>query len=306
MGIDAAHLIRHNFRKIHDRKAATTFVFQTIEQLKERLFIKGVDNLFDFDYDAEFNQYHFELPFYGAYFYLENGCWQVFSIFRYNRVTSHVGNYFPARCHAYDIARALDQTEAWHISEDYTDGDGCDAIKDSFERWLEYADKRITEEEADDHQFTKVPEFDCKDILETTEDWDIYDYVNAYHDSFKECEERFNELQSKLKDMELLGLTRIGNKFLRCKKDGGLYLVHEDTLQPLFDTPIDCVLNSFYYYYSGPFVVIKNGLSAVYDKDGKALTDFVRGKFEKKWVRRGDEDIRIIYNDEAQIAFEVE
>lgn len=309
MSINAQHLIRHNFRDVHDKAASTAFVFRTIEKLKERLFIYGVDNLFAFNYEEDYDEYSFELPFYEVSFYLQNGCWQITSPFSYHRVTSHIGGYFPARCNAYDIARALGQSEAWHISEDYTDGEGYDAIHDSFEHWLDYADKMIKEEEAEDHRFTKVPEFDYTDILKTTDDWDIngdiYDYVNAYHDSFKECEEQFSKIQNELKDMELLGLTRIGNKFLRCRKSDGLYLVDEDTLQPLFDEPIDCVLNSFGYYYSGPFVVIKNGLSAVYDKNGKALTDFVNGTFGRDWVRKGEQDVLVIYNNEAQIALEL-
>lgn len=69
----------------------------------------------------------------------------------------------------------------------------------------------------------------------------------------------------------------------------------------MFDEPIEAMLQSL----NGPeFIVRKNGLSAVFDMDGKQLTDFVKGEFDWKW---GDVDflnyhpVRIIYNEEADI-----
>lgn len=104
--------------------------------------------------------------------------------------------------------------------------------------------------------------------------------------------------------MELLGLKRVGKYFLRSKKDNGLYLVNEETLCPLFDEPIDCVLDNLGYYHSGPFVVIKDGLSTVFDKEGNPLTNFVKGQFKWTWARfENKEEHHIIYNEEAQIAF---
>lgn len=299
MSISAMHVIQHDFNNIKEQKAALAFVFNTIEQLKKRLFIKGVDNLFDLEvepFENEMISYSFYLPYYNLWFYLYNGYWDVYSMFEYNRLISHKGIYFPLRCQAFDIARALGQSEAWHASEDYE----SDAISENLASWLNYANEKIKREEFDDRHITEVPEFCCEDILASGED-DTYEYVNAYHDDFKECFEYFQYLQKRLKDMELLGLYRIGNNFLRCKKDNGLFLVNEDTLQPLFDEPVDCVLNSFHYYYSGKFVVIKDGYSAVFDENGKPLTDFVNGTFRWVWGSQG----QIVYNDEAQIAFEI-
>ena len=66
----------------------------------------------------------------------------------------------------------------------------------------------------------------------------------------------------------------------------------------MFDEPIESMLQSL----NGPeFVIRKNGLSAVFDKNGNQLTDFVIGEFDWKW---GDVDIypkRVIYNEEANI-----
>lgn len=64
------------------------------------------------------------------------------------------------------------------------------------------------------------------------------------------------------------------------------------------------VLNNFNYYYSHKFVVIKDGLTAVFDENGKPLTDFVEGTFKFSWAP-GRSENKIVYNDEAQIAFEI-
>lgn len=302
MSVSAMHVIRHDFYKVSDQKAATSFVFNTIEQLKKRLFIKGVDSLFELEFEQFDNeiQYSFYLPYYNLRFYLRNGYWEVGSMFKYNSLVFHLGKYFPVRCQAFDVAKALGQNDAWHASEDY------DSISADFETWLNYANEEIKREEYDDRHITEVPEFCCDDIFATGEDdGTYYEYVNAYHDDFKECFEYFQYLQDKLKDMELLGLYRIGNNFLRCKKEGGLFLINEDTLQPLFEEPVDCVLNSFNYYYSGKFVVIKDGLSAVFDENGKPMTDFVEGTFCWEWGKQ-ENTPKIVYNNEAQIAFEID
>lgn len=87
---------------------------------------------------------------------------------------------------------------------------------------------------------------------------------------------------------------------MRCEKDGQLFLLNEQTLAPLFQTPVDdviCPLN-------GPeFVIVRNGLSAVFNACGKQLTDFVRGRFEWVWDPHSPlyAHERIIYNKEANI-----
>lgn len=102
-------------------------------------------------------QYHFDLPCYETSFWLDKrgDYWYISLRHRYNRVTAHIGNYFPARCEAFDIARALNQTEAWHVSEYLTD-EYDDDIR-SFEEWKEIADKQIMKEEYEDRHLTRMP-----------------------------------------------------------------------------------------------------------------------------------------------------
>lgn len=71
----------------------------------------------------------------------------------------------------------------------------------------------------------------------------------------------------------------------------------------MFDEPIEGILQSL----NGPeFIIRKGGLSAVFDMDGKQLTEFVEGVFEWKWApyKRPGENLRIIYNEEAGIELE--
>ena len=49
----------------------------------------------------------------------------------------------------------------------------------------------------------------------------------------------------------------------------------------------------------------KQGLSAVYDKNGQQLTDFVKGDFDWEWAPfnplKDKDELRIIFNEEAGI-----
>ncbi|MGI6242380.1 MAG: hypothetical protein ACOYJK_02400 [Prevotella sp.] len=147
-----------------------------------------------------------------------------------------------------------------------------------------------------------IPEFDQSAILAQGDDT-IPDCEPIYHDSFKECKELFDSLQAKLGDYNLLGLYTIGNGYLRCEKNGLLFLINKKTLKPMFDKPIEGALRSL----NGPeFIVKKNGLSAVFDMDGIQLTEFVKGDFDWKWapfepLKGDDSSKRIIYNKEAGI-----
>ena len=104
----------------------------------------------------------------------------------------------------------------------------------------------------------------------------------------------------RLPDTDYLGIYRIGKNFVRCEKDRHPSLLNEQTLTPLFKTPINDVLCPL----NGPeFVVVKNGLSTVFNAYGKQLTDFIKGRFEWKWAPYNPlmPHERIIYNKEANI-----
>ena len=49
---------------------------------------------------------------------------------------------------------------------------------------------------------------------------------------------------------------------------------------PLFEEPIEAILQSL---NAPEFIILKNGLSAVFDMDGNQLTEYVKGEFDWKW-----------------------
>lgn len=122
----------------------------------------------------------------------------------------------------------------------------------------------------------------------------------VHHDSFAECRARFEEIQERLgEDVRLLGLYRSGN-YYRCMKDGRLMLVQHSTLSPFRLTNIDKIL------HGGPgwtnFIIVRNGLSAVFNKRGTQQTDFIKSSFKLELgdYHNGAYDI-VIINEEAGI-----
>lgn len=219
--------------------------------------------------------------FYGMVF------WEINSFFHYCQIVMHEGTHFWLRELTFDLARALGQDEAWYAEEFFTwNCPHFDIETGSFEEWLSFANSRFN---------GHIPEFDVDTIMQQG-DVHIPDYEVIYHDSFKECRKLFKDIQQKLgDDTKLLGVSRIGNAY-RCLRNGNVVLVTIDSLKPLLDFPFDkatCDLN-------GPeIVVFKDGLSAVFDPEGKQLTEFVSGTF--KWHFSWSNDVlkREIYNSEA-------
>lgn len=293
MGVDISHIIRHGFREVENKETSKKFVEKTIAALKKNLLIQNVDDSFEYRYDSESNETTFTLPIYNVEFTLHNGFWQIESFFHYCQIVMHDGDYFWLRRLTFDIARALGQDEAWYAEEFYTwNRDGCEIPETTFEQWMESSLKMYGK---------PIPEFDQAAIIAQGDAY-FHDYKPIYHDRFKECKELYDNIQAKIGGYKLLGLNRIGNDYLRCERGGQLFLINEKTLRPMFDEPIEGMLQSL----NGPeFIIRKDGLSAVFDMDGKQLTDFVEGVFEWKWAPcnhlKSDPHRRIIYNEEAGI-----
>ena len=291
MGVDISHIIRHDFKEVNNHAAAMDFVKETIERLKKNLHIYGVDD--EFELREDLGTIIFQLPVYDVEFQLHNGFWVVESFYHYCQIVMHHGDYFWLRRKTYDIARALGQNEAWYAEEYYTwNGGNIEEPDVPFEDWIVFVNQK----------YSPIPEFDQNAIMQQG-DVHIPDYEPVYHDSFKECNDTFNEVQSKLKDYTLLGIEYIANGYYRCKKDEGLFLINSDTFKLMFDEPIEAMLQNL----NGPeFVIKKNGLSAVFDGEGNQLTEFVPGVFDWKWSKMEKGEIipllrRTIYNEEAKI-----
>lgn len=291
--MDITHIIRHDFSNFQDFDASLEFVKNTIETLKKNLHLYGTDDFFEFrEYDGEIT---FSLPIYDVELTLHNGFWQMESFYHYCQIVMHHGDYFGLRRKTFDIVRALGKTEAWYAEERYTwNGGNIEDPKVAFEEWIIFAENKYKK---------SIPEYDQEAIVKQG-DVHIPDYEPLYHDSFKECLELFEAEQSRLGEYKLLGLTFIGKGYYRCVKEGGLFLIDSETLNSLFDEPVEAILQSL----NGPeFIVLKNGLSAVFDMNGNQLTDYVKGKFDWKWGKldSSSPNNRIIYNKEADIELSV-
>lgn len=205
----------------------------------------------------------------------------------------HHGDYFWLRELTFDLARALDQSEAWYAEEYYTwNGGPLEEAGPSLEQWLDFSESKYGQ---------KIPQFDQKAIM-AQGDVHIPDYEPIYHDAFEECFEKYNVLQNKLPDStKLLGLDRTG-KFLRCELEGGLNLYDENMNSFLFREPVEGVLKSL----NGPeFLVLKEGKKALFDGDGNPLSEFVEGEWRWEWAG-GDYPKRRLFNDNADLSFVVE
>lgn len=290
MGVDITHIIRHDFHDVKNRKASEAFARRTIDKLKSEFRMDNYSiELYTEEYDDSF-YYAFNLPIYDVEFILRDGFWEINSFFHYCQIVMHEGTHFWLRELTFDLARALGQDEAWYAEEFYTwNCANFDINNGSFEEWLSFAKSSLN---------GHIPEFDRDSIMRQGK-VHIPDYEVIYHDSFKECSKLFNDTQQKLgEDVILLGISRIGNTY-RCLKNGNVVLLNIDSLKPLLDFPFDKVTHNL----NGPeFVVFKDGLSAVFDSEGKQLTEFVSGTF--KWHFSWSNDVlkREIYNSEAGIS----
>lgn len=292
MGVDISHIIRHDFKDVNNRVSSMGFVKETIERLKKNLYIYGVDE--EFELEENFETISFQLPVYDVKFELHNVFWDIESYYHYCQIVMHDGDYFWLRRKIYDIVRALGQNEAWHAEEYYTwNGGNIEEPDVPLEAWIEFVNKK----------YGSIPEFDQNAIMQQG-DVHIPDYEFVYHDTFKECIDTFEQVQSQLNGYRLLGLEFVGNGYYRCEKDGGLYLVNSETFKSMFNEPIEAMLQNL----NGPeFVIKKNGMSAVFDMDGKQLTDFVSGIFYWKWTEIDEYGFdlcnmkRTIFNEEAKI-----
>ena len=295
MGVDISHIYRHGFYNVYNGQKSMDFTLKTIENLKKNLLIRVPnDDYFEICQESKNKppDTSFKLPVYDVDFNLHSGFWRVESYYHYVRIIMHHGNYFHLRRMSFDIARALKKEEAWYAEELYTCESTYGSYPDTtFQKWLKYTKQDLRKD---------IKEYDESEIM-SHKDYN-WKFEPVYHDSFKECKELFDSLQKRLKGFRLLGLMNVGNGFLRCEKDGMLYLINEDTMEHLFKEPIEGML----YSLNGlEIIVIKDGLQAVFDENGKQLTVFVNGVFTWCWTDRADFITsfpkRIIYNKEAGI-----
>lgn len=262
MASDVTHIIRNDYREYFRKETRKQYAEQTLKTLKEKLWIEDDVSVYvDECFETSFRIYDVE-------FILRNGFWQIESYYHYVQLLYCIDDYFFLRSMVFDVARTLGQSEAWHAVEYYTWNGGLDEMeKCSLDEWLEYASQTDC----------GVTEFDPERWIGKSS---YENYKSIYHDLFEDCKAQFAHAQKQMPDYELLGLYRTGKHFYRARKNGGLYLVDSRTFSPLNIEPYDGVTQDF---NGSEFAVRKGKLSALFDGEGKQLSDFMEGTFSVRW-----------------------
>jgi hypothetical protein len=270
MGTDISHIVKHDFKLFHDRNASKAFCEKVYEHLRKELLLGDGEPEWDepgvLDDEEDFLQ--ISIADYDLNLRLLPDFWEIESYARY----SFLLRGERVRKWAFDVVRALGATEAWHAEEYFTwNGDALEYPGCNFEEWMAYLEREY-EKPIQEFSSSNYWKLDSKGFL---------DIEPVYHDCFKECFAEFERLQNSIPDYRLLGISRVGDHFLRCEKNGELYLIDEHWKTPLIDAPVQT-----YWTFDEHFVVIKDGKLALFDSSGTALTPFVKGFF--KWKRTCD------------------
>lgn len=246
MGVDVTHIIRHDFKDVKNHKAAKKYLLLTLELLKEKfcIHLDSSDGRFKI-LSEDTNEMCFCFFPFDYTFFLRDGFWQIESNFKIHQlVKKDKENNYWLRNSVYDIARALGQNEAWHAEEFYTWN--CrywDIETINFNTWLKKVKRRVKKEHG--KEISRFPpESETTGTYYAWGNGVCYDPI--YHDMFIGCDEKFKELQSRITDYRLLGISSISHicaniDFLQCEKDGYLYLIDEHTLKPMNKEPIDAI-----------------------------------------------------------------
>lgn len=291
MGVDITHIVRNDFYDVENREASLKYVHDTIDLLKAKLALDEDLESFELVVDDEYHEITFQVPLYDVEFTLHNGFWQIESFVHYCQIVMHKGDKFWLRETISDIVRALGRDEVWHAEEFYTwNGSPIEEVTTPFESWLSYVKDKLGKD---------IPEYDYEAIL-AQGDAHMLEYEPVYHDSLKECEQKWESLADRL---SVIGYTPLGvvdiNEYVRCrrKSDNSIYLINLETLEPLTPyTPEAYYFDLFYPY----FVVKRLGKYALFDRrEMKQVSPFVSEPFRKEW---NAEDNRYhVINEEADM-----
>lgn len=295
MGVDVTHIVRHDFYAIKDRNLAIRYVIDTINLLKSKLALDEDIESFDLNVDDDYNEITFRLPLYDVEFTLHNGCWQIESYFHYCQIVMHTGEMFWLREMISDIVRALGQNEVWHAEEYYTwNGGTMEDTSSSFEEWISFAKEKYGGE---------IPEYDYNAIM-AQGDVHIPNYEPVYHDSLKECDNKFKILTDRLDKAGYEPIGLLGTcGYIRCRRqsDGSIHLIDRETLEPLIEGTPDAY---YYNYHSTIFVVKQYGKYALFDiGTRKQLTPYVSEPFRKEWSE--EDNTFLIINTEADVKIKI-
>ena len=273
------HIIRHGFHDLEDKAAAMEFMTKSISQLRSRLRIKDDIEAYCHDYedfgpeDPGWTEYWFNIPNYDATVQLGRGFWMISQALSPFQLFTRFNGRYTIRHAIFDIARALDQNEAWHCTEYYGSfSEDFNYSSDNFDRWLEITRKEVGQ----------IKEFEENQIDEFYRNHPNSYYSEVIHDSFKECREQLEDLKKHFPGYEIVNLAVVGSRYVKLHNRKGCFLADINTKDLLLPYPIDDVLENV---CGAGMVLQKNGKSAFISSDGQYFSNFVKGKWEWEWLQ---------------------
>ena len=237
---------------------------------------------------------------------LHKDFWEVDAYCDYYEITTQTNGVYYHRLDVCELARALEQNEAWHTDESHLSNsryfhlDENTACAD----WLRYAqqtDEGITEFRAEDYMC------DFEEMLRR--------YRPIYHDNFADVAVQREGVIRNLPEgytMPLFVIRNFNFVHLQHGKKRAFYNYWEkkimlegvDDIAYLYDEIDE---NNEIQAYE--YIIYKHGKSALFDTDGKQMSEFMDGKWElckpKADSPYYDENkrIRIVFNEQAQLMY---
>ena len=213
MSVDTCYLIKHSFRKIHDRDACIRFCEDTMSRICEYLHEDICFLCRDYEDD---DRYSFEMYNHMTTFYLRADFWEIVSI---ERQLDHIrcDNVHPinsARADIFNLALALGQKECWFCEDYLCYNSDLNSLSTTFDEWIRFKPEEWVD--------PKVYEFDVNDFL-NKKDKDIYGFIkHKYHDDFRDIFAKMQEVETQYPGFKLI-TAPAGNPL--AEKDGQLYTI---------------------------------------------------------------------------------
>lgn len=288
MGVDVHILVRHDFYELDNYEKSMDFVQRAVDRVKRHFCIDGDYDQFElYGYydDDNWSDIQFTLPIWDIPVHLHKGYWNIWT----GCHTCQVSNKYCGRLHiadaAFDIAMALGATEAWYCDEFIAD----EGYLLTLDELLQLAEKKTGIAEYPYHEFMMY------------EDYQFPDFEPFYHDSFAALRNEYKQLCERCGEYKPIGTTHFGHGCVRVSKDGKINLAYRDSGKVVFDQDFDDITQICGVELSCK----RNGRTALFDAHGNQLTDFVEGKFVRKYDSAGSPSDRFsrryYLNHETQI-----
>lgn len=296
MGVDITHIIENSFFDTSNREQNIAFLEQTRLKLSDFYFNKRAFNVRVEEFEDYPIEYYIDSNIRGMEIQLAKGFWNVQSFFRYYQLFSYSNpkNYW-LRKQIFDLMRALDQKRVIHCDE--------------YQSW----NRNYGKEREFPNDFTldewlklrkeKIPIFNA-DMTPSRVNWDNnFDYSDIYYDYFDDCFKELQEIRNLFPDYEINQINRIGDNFILGKKNNKLFLLDENTQEPLKDVEFDGVsleLNGTV------FILQLEDKQSLFSNKGIQMTDFRAGEFDWKWNKGSNKLSRIIIDCATKIEYKID